>query len=371
MKILYVITKSEVGGAQTHVADLCRYFVKQGNKVAVMSYPGGWLETEVIRCGAQFFPNKYFSNSLNPFKVLKAFSAAAGAMRDFKPDLVSCHSSAAGIITRLTVRNKIPTIFTAHGWSFNLGVPGWQNFLGVITEKIAARYCAKIIAVCDFVKNLGVNNAVAIAEKFQVVYNGIVVVDSRLSLSNDEFLRIVFAGRLARPKQPLLLLEALSELATDLKKRVILDIYGDGPQRLLLQQRIDEDKLSNVKITSSLYRSEIISKMGKADVLVLPTSYEGFPYVVLEAMSNGLAVVASNVGGIREAVNDDNGWLVENNTVKDWKNILELMLQDLTSVRRKGQRGLIKVNEKFSLENMCSQTAKIYNELLSDKNKVF
>ena len=59
MKILYLVTKSEAGGAQTHIYQLSKYFIEKGNKVAVMSYPGGWLEEEARKLGIKFYSNKH------------------------------------------------------------------------------------------------------------------------------------------------------------------------------------------------------------------------------------------------------------------------------------------------------------------------
>ncbi len=71
MKILYLITKSELGGAQSHLYELCNYFNKE-NEVVVMSCPGGWLEEECNKMGVKFISGNYFTNSLSLVKLLKA-----------------------------------------------------------------------------------------------------------------------------------------------------------------------------------------------------------------------------------------------------------------------------------------------------------
>ena len=87
MKILYLITKSEAGGAQSHVYELCKYFGRQ-NEIGVVSYPGGWLEDKCEELGVKFTDNKYFSNRLNPFSVLKAKKQVTKTIQDFQPDIV-------------------------------------------------------------------------------------------------------------------------------------------------------------------------------------------------------------------------------------------------------------------------------------------
>ena len=172
MKILYLITKSEAGGAQSHVYELCKYFGKK-NEVVLMSFPGGWLEDQSKDLNIKFVSNKYFSNSINPFKVFKAIKLVKNIVKEFNPDIVHCHSSGAGFIGRLTTRNKIPTIFTAHGWGFNIGVPFLQKQIAILAEKFVSKYSVKIITVSEFVRKLGIKNKIAKKEKFEIIYNGI------------------------------------------------------------------------------------------------------------------------------------------------------------------------------------------------------
>ena len=154
MKILYLITKSEPGGAQTHIYQLSRYFIEKGDQVAIMSYPGAWLEQETGKLGVKFYPNKCFSNIPNPFTIFKAIKEIKKAVKDFNPDLVCCHSTAAGFLGRLTIKNKIPTIFTAHGWAFTKGTPFLRKTIAILIEKVGGRFCSIIIWVWDFVVSL-------------------------------------------------------------------------------------------------------------------------------------------------------------------------------------------------------------------------
>ncbi|MEK7131261.1 MAG: glycosyltransferase, partial [Patescibacteria group bacterium] len=158
MKILYLITKSEIGGAQTHVAQLAKFFAQNNNEVAVMSLPGGWLESEAIKAGAKFYPNIYFSNNFNLARFFRAIKTIRNLINQFKPDIVACHSTAAGFIGRIAARNSIPTIYTAHGWSFEPGTPWWRKLPAIMTEKYAAKFCQKIICVSKYTNDMGVKH---------------------------------------------------------------------------------------------------------------------------------------------------------------------------------------------------------------------
>ena len=360
MKIIYLITKSELGGAQTHVAQLCNYFQNKGADIAVMSYPGGWLENEAKRIGVKFYPNVNFSNSPNPIKIWHAAGEIKRALADFKPNIVHCHGSAAGVLGRLVVRGKVKTIFTAHGWSFNKGVPFWQKVFGIVSEKICGLYAAKIIAVCNFVKERGVKYRVAVPDKFKVIYNGIEI--SEPVNKTSEKIRLVFVGRLAAPKDPFLLLIALAR--SSVKDKIQLNVIGIGPQEQKLCATIESLGLNNVKLLGALPRSQVFDILKQSDVFILTTHWEGFPYAILEAMSCGLPVIATDVGGISEMITPDVGILVKRGDVDSVRAALEKLVLNSEIRRRMGGAAREKAIQDFSLDKMFLETEEVYKEVL-------
>lgn len=363
MKILYTITKSEAGGAQTHVFQLAKYFKDRGHEVAIMSYPGGWLENKSREIGVIFYPNKYFSNSLDPFRGLAAINKVFSCVKDFKPDLVHCHSSAAGLWTRLAVLNAIPTVFTAHGWSFNDGVPAWQKFIGVATEKYCSIFCNKIICVSEFVKNLALKYKIAPESKLEVVYNGM---EDFAPISKDWAgkLRIVFVARMARPKDPETLISAYAALSAESKEKTELHIIGDGP--LLNKARALAKVLAiDPKITfhGELERGKVLEFFKTTHIFALPTLWEGLPYTVLEAMALGNAVIASNVGGLSEAISNECGFLLPNDLFA-WTGILEYLVRNPFKTQKLAEAASLKVKDKFSLSKSCSEISKQYSFVL-------
>jgi len=363
MKILYLITKSELGGAQSHVGDLCRYFSKE-NEIILMSYSGGWLENECKKLDVKFISNRYFSNSINPLKVFKAIKEIKKVLENEKPDIVHCHSSGAGFFGRFATKNKIPTLFTAHGWGFNIGVPFLQKWIAVFSEKFVSRYTERIICVSEFVKELGVKYKIADKEKFEVMYNGVESYKSSKEDDNGK-IKIVFVGRLAEPKDPLVLLKAYDRLSNELKEVVEISIIGDGPKKKELELYLENNELENASLLGSLPREQVFDKINKSNVFVLVSSYEGLPYTILEAMNVGLPIIVSDVGGIKEMVEDGvNGFLLENNSVEELKNVLEKLIKDQSLREKMGKRSKEKVLEKFTLGKMLKDTEELYNKIL-------
>lgn len=361
MRILYLITKSEEGGAQTHVAQLVGYFTGKGHEVAVMSYPGGWLEGEVKKAGAVFFPNPYFANSYNPLRSLKAILEIRIAVRVFKPELVHCHSSVAGFLGRLAVRNKVPTIFTAHGWGFNDYVGPVSRFAAAAAEKIAAYYTAKIICVSEFTKNLALKHKIAPAGKFVVVYNGIEKFgEEKKAKVAGEKLKIVFVGRFAEPKEPEILVRAYASLDEGVKNNAELLIVGEGPKREALLKLIAVDTGGAIKLLGRLSRSEVLKILAEADISVLASKWESFGLSALEAMSAGLPVVVSRVGGLPELVDESSGILVEKSDEKGMKEALEKLIRNPELRKKLGEAARLRAENMFSLDGMLAKTEAVY-----------
>jgi len=358
MKILYLITKSEAGGAQTYVYQLAKYFNKN-NKVAIMSDKDGWLQEQADELGVEFYKNKYFSNSINPINIIKAMLRIRRVVKEYKPDLIHCNSSMASLLGRLVVRNKVPTIFTAHGWGFNIGTPFLQKSLAILGEKLVSRYCSKIICVSNFVKDLAIKNKIANKDKFTVIYNGVKNKEISNSLKDGK-IKLIFIGRLADPKRPMLLLKTINNLSDDVKNKFEVNIIGDGEKRKELEEYIAKNNLVHVKLWGQLPREQVINVLSQSHVLVFLSKWEGFPYVILEAMSLGVPVISSDVGGIKEVVDNDCGFLLSNDDRLGVE--LEKLVNDNNIMIEKGKKAKDKISNHFSVEQMLNNVEKEYNE---------
>jgi glycosyltransferase involved in cell wall biosynthesis len=358
MKILYTITDADIGGAQSHVRDLCVYGVSRGYDVAVMSSKQGWLRDEVTRLGCTYIESAYFKNSYRPSTIWGALRQVDRVVEEWKPDIVHCHSSFAGLVTRLAVRNRVRTIYTAHGWGFNIGTPWFQKIVTFIGEKITARFTEKIICVSEFVKNLGTQYRVISEEKCVVVYNGVKTRDY-IEKINKEKIHAIFVGRLAEPKIPELVLEAIASSEV-CKKNIVLEIVGSGPKYAMLVQKIRDLGLENhVRLVGKLSHDETLERLRSADVGILISRYEGLPLSCMESMAEGVPVIVSNVGGVSELVIDGvNGVLVEN-TRESVARALETVSEDRNRLVVYGKEAW-KTMQVHTLERMYSALEKIY-----------
>ncbi|MCX6782223.1 MAG: glycosyltransferase family 4 protein [Candidatus Magasanikbacteria bacterium] len=370
MKILYLITKSELGGAQTHVADLCRYFKKKEFEISVMSMGGGWLQEESKEIGVNFVVNNFFSNSANPFSIYKATREIKKYVSEFCPDIIHCHSSAAAFLARIAIRGNIKTIYTAHGWGFNLGINPLIRYAVLIAEKITARYTDIYICVSEFIKKLGLKYHLAPENKLRVIYNGvnfnaeensILTNDQRSNDIQNNEIRLAFVGRLAEPKRPELVIEAINLLPLEVKTNLKFSIIGDGPKRNALE-KLANDRKVKVEFKGALPRNKVVAELRLSNIFVFISAWEGFGLSILEAMSVSLPVIASNIGGIREVVNATNGILVKNEIGQIREAILKLV-RDKDLRLKLGAQGRKIAEQNFSLEKMCKATEEVYYDI--------
>ncbi len=359
MKILYTITKSEIGGAQVHVSQLAKYMKDTGHVVAIVANPGGWLENEATKIGVRFYPNPYFANSFNPFRILKSFLTVKKVISDFNPDIVHCHSSFAGVVTRLVVRNKIPTIFTAHSFAFTDGTSFFRKILASNVERFVSRYTSKIICVSGYDRKLALRYRITKEEKLVTVYNG---VESNKLIGVTKRHVMITNGRLAYPKEYLLLLEAYKLSDTDMN----LEIISDGPDRKIIEAKINELGISNkVILLGDIHREDLQEKLSGSKLFIFISKHEGFPLAILEAMSAGLPIIASSVGGVTEEL-DQTGILMKNNVEEIAKAIRSLSAEEVQN--QMGKAAKSRFEEMFTLEKFLLNTQKVYDELMSENN---
>lgn len=364
MKIIYLITKSEIGGAQTHVLSLLKYMKEKGNDVALMSYPNGWLEAEAKNIGVKFYSNKYFSNSFNPFKLFSAVKEVDNAVLDFNPGIVHCHSSGAGFIGRIEIRNKIPTIFTAHSWAFTKGSPFLRKVIAIIAEKIVSKYTNKIICVSEFDTSLALKYKIAPSDKLKTIYNGVPELKVKENKIESETINFLSVGRFAYPKRFDLLVESIAKLPKDILNKVKLSIVGFGPLKDDILNLVNKFNLKeNINILDKQTPEELNKTIYNSDVFILLSDHEGFPMTILEAMSAGLPIIASSVGGIPEEIDSSCGILVNNNKKEISEAIIKLV-GDIELRKNMGEKSKDKIRNNFSFDKFLSETENLYKEIL-------
>jgi glycosyltransferase involved in cell wall biosynthesis len=302
---------------------------------------------------------------VGPLQAVRAVFEIRGVLRELCPDLVSTHSTTAGLLGRIAARTLgIPVLFTAHGWGFTEGRPWSQRILFWLVEWAAAPLSARIITVCASDLRAATRSHLTRRARLAVIPNAVLDVRESLRATPGESPpRLVMVARLSWWKDHPTLLRALAELV-DLEWE--LELVGDGPLRNEVGALATSLGISS-RVCFAGFCSDVPARLAKAQVFVLATKWEGFPRSILEAMRAGLPVVASEVGGVRESVRDgETGFVVPSRDVPALRDRLRILLASPEQRVRMGKAGRAWYEERFSLERLVADTTAVYESVLAD-----
>jgi glycosyltransferase involved in cell wall biosynthesis len=367
MKILHVITRGdEFGGAQSHVRDLAVRQAADGHEVEVETGAFGALTDALAAAGVPVLLAPGLLRAIHPVHDARAVAALRAIIRARRPQLVSTHSSKAGIIGRAAARLAgTPCLYTVHGWAFNTRTPQPMRSLYRGIERGTGLLSARIICVSDFDRALGQRGGIA-ARKLTTVHNGLPDIASEFHARHERTgePRFISVARFAEPKDFPTLLAAMQGL-----DGVHLDLVGDGPLLDAMQA-----KAAALGVADRVHflgrRADVPALLAAADGFVLSSHSEGFPISTLEAMRAGLPVVVSRVGGAPEAVAEGETGFVAPPADPA---ALRARLADLAASpelrRRMGAAGRARFLDSFSFERMYERTMAVYAELTTSPER--
>ncbi len=369
MKILYLITRGdEIGGAGIHVLDLAEQMQRREHDVLVLA---GGKEGELFdRARQRGIPIQNLAELVHPIQVRSDYHCIRQLrqiLRQVKPDLIHLHSSKAGAIGRVAaLLAGIPSVFTAHGWAFTEGVSKKKRMLYLSIEYSLAFFAKKIITVSQYDKNLALRYRFP-RHKLQVIHNGVVNQNPRLpvrsaSLEAKRPVRLLMVARFSQQKDHSTLLKAL-HLISSLNWR--LDLLGTGETLGQMQELSQRLNLSD-KIYFHGASDKVNQYLVEADIFVLSTNWEGLPLSILEAMSAGLPIVATDVGGVAECVQHQrNGYLVPRQNPQALAEHLATLIERDNLRQCLGEAARQDFLAHFTVDAMVDKTEKLYEECLT------
>jgi glycosyltransferase involved in cell wall biosynthesis len=365
VKIVYIVTRADpIGGAQVHVRDLASALLSRGHEPIVVTSGSGAYTEGLRAAGVQTIVLDSLSAPINPLRDLRALQEIRALLKKLQPDLVSTHSSKAGILGRVAARTLgIPVIFTAHGWAFTPGVPSREAAIYTCIERLAAPLASKIITVSEFDRQLALARGVASSPAVVTIHNGMPDVASELRADPSRSpARLAMVARFEPQKDHATLFHALAGLVNEPWQ---LDLIGDGallPEAKELSRRLGlADRIQFLG-----QRMDVDELLAKAQVALLITNWEGFPRSILEAMRAGLPVVASAVGGIAESVRDsETGFTVPRGDVQALGARLKQLLADPALRTRLGRTGRQRYEQQFRLSHTVERTLAVYDEIVA------
>ncbi len=354
-KVLYVITKSNFGGAQRYVFDLATS-LKNDCDVVVAFGGQGALAQKLADAGVRTISIPSLVRDVNPLLDIKTFFDLIQLFKKERPDVVHLNSSKIGALGAVAARiARVPRIvFTGHAWAFNEDRNWFSKYIILKIHWITVMCSHVTIAVSEQVKkDIGVLPFVK--NRIQVLHNGIAPIDFKSREESQKTLKIqdgFVIGTISELHKNKGLDYALQAFALFNKKHpeTHFVIIGEGEERAYIEKLIKNLNLES-SVTLTGFVKDAAQYLKAFDIFTLTSRTEAFPYVILEAVSAGLPIVASDVGGIPEVVTSEFGILTKPGDIQAITAALETVLT---------QPHHSPALSNFSLTDMVQKTKTLY-----------
>ncbi|OPY20511.1 MAG: Trehalose synthase [Methanobacterium sp. PtaU1.Bin097] len=341
-----------IGGVSSHTYLLARELAERGDEVHVLTYPHPDIK-DLEGIHVETAPTVNIKGLRGFLFLISATVKLISMARKYNIDLIHAHflippGLIAVLVGGLTGKKVAVTV---HGSDIFIQSrnPVLRPIIKYVLEK--ADYIAVVDeAIKEQILELGVKGADA---KIKVTPNAVDLEKFKPDIKSDladklglnpEKNLILFVGNLVPQKGLKYLLEAKKQM----KSQAELVIVGGGPLMTELQEKVEKDGIEDVHFTGA--RRDIEKIMPAGDVFVLPSTSEGFPITLLEAFASGLPAVATSVGGIKELVTPDVGFLVKPGDPAALGEVLDKIIQDYGLRHKMAENAPVKAREYGYLE---------------------
>ncbi|WP_354683805.1 glycosyltransferase [Cupriavidus necator] len=374
MKIVH-ICETLKGGIESYLAELVPFQVERyGSENVHLIVPREGLSgaDEAMFSATTW---RFERNGRSPRAFLEFAKFIVSVVDKEAPDIVHLHSTFAGAFGRLTLlafgRRK-PIIYCPHGWSFARKGVLPINWLWRAIERILARACQRIVCISKHEYNLALNAGIPVS-KLELISSGVSDISNNVgspfSVGEPEgsAVRLLYVGRLDYQKGIDLLFDALGSVQRD---DIELTIIGEPVLSSRWWDNVRSKAPKNVVMTGWKERAELDHYYGHAHALVMPSRWEGFGLVAVEALRSGTPVLCNTAGALPDIVEDGvSGYHINFENIRETISFFSRMTVDELIAMRKDARD--KYIREFTSTRMNERTLAMYqsvSEQLEDRN---
>lgn len=372
------ILEATTGGTRRHLVDLATRLDRNLFAVDVVCStlrdPGFLADIEAMRQAGAAVSIVQMVRPIGPWPDMAALLRLVRHVRAVKPCIVHTHSAKAGFLGRLAARYcRVPRIVhTPHQFPFQMDVAAWRRNVYLKLETMAAAWTSRFICVCEHERRTALERGLASPEQVVVIPNGVelpapapaarlAALRRELALPHDGLV-FGFVGRLVEQKDPLTLLRAMKRVLINYPHATLV-MVGGGPLRDMLERHAE---LAGIGQACRFVgpREDARAFYALFDIVVIPSRWEALPYVLLDAMAHGCAVIASNVGGIPEAIEDGTtGLLTPVANPVALADAMERLAADPDVRHQLGSAARETIAQKFRLSENVQAVADLYRGL--------
>jgi glycosyltransferase involved in cell wall biosynthesis len=392
MKIVHIITRLILGGAQENTLITCKLLARRGHDVTLVTGPALGPEGELFN-QAQGQDYKIvvidrLRRAINPYNDTISYFQIKKVLRRLRPDIVHTHSAKAGILGRFAgynlkgewAENLPAVVHTIHGLAFHPYQSVALNKFYIAVEKSAAKRTDFFISVADAMTAQSIAAGIGWPEQYITAYSAIDEDDFLTPISQErrnDFRRkygigedavvLVTVARLFMLKGHEYIIESAKVLSKRFTNCVWLFV-GDGNLSERYKRQVHELELADrIKFTGLLPPSQIPLAIQSSDVLVHCSLREGLARTLPQAMLCARPAISFDVDGAREVVNEKTGRLVEPKNVEQLISACAELIKVESLRKRLGEQGRESVKEKFAPDTMVDIIEEVYRKLLAKK----
>ncbi|MFO0012547.1 MAG: glycosyltransferase family 4 protein [Planctomycetota bacterium] len=384
MRVVHIITRMIVGGAQENTRYNCLDLIRQhGDSVTLITGPAHGAEGSLLEAAkdkdleAIVVPS--LIRSIVPWHDIRAYRQLRALIQSIEPDVVHTHSAKGGMLGRAAAWSlRVPcVVHTVHGAPFHPFQSAAARRVFIACERWAAKRCHHIISVADAMTDLMVQADVAPPSKFTTIYSGMEVdpflhsdrtrqqVREELGLGPEH----VVVGKIARlfhlKGHEYVLAAAKSVVREHPNVRFLW--VGDGVLRESYEQQIQEAGLQTFFILTGLQRPQRIPALvGAMDILVHTSLREGLARALPQALIAGKPVISYDVDGAREVVIDgETGLLLPPKSIEPLSQAINRLVADKPLRMKMGATGQLRFTDLFRHQTMTRRIRELYQRVLS------
>jgi glycosyltransferase involved in cell wall biosynthesis len=403
MKIIHIITRLVLGGAQENTLITCKLLAERGHEVTLITGPAlgpeGDLYDQAKNQKYKFIVLGSLRRQINPFYDVPAYFQIKELLKELKPDIVHTHSAKAGILGRFAAhairrqttdpsslrfaeaddRRQTKIVHTIHGLAFHPYQSQWLNKFYIAVEKAAAKRTDFFISVADAMTNQALAAGIGRPDQFVTAYSAIEEDDFLKPVSDeqkkdfrrkygiaDDAIVLVTIARLFMLKGHDFIIESAMVLK-DKYPNVMWLFVGDGNLAEHYKSQVQQFGLAErIRFTGLLPPKQIPLAIQSSDILVHCSLREGLARALPQAMLCGKPAISFDVDGAREVVNENTGRLISPHSPMElimgcWELIADRELRE-----KLGRAGREFVKQKFATETMVDTIEKVYRKVLGE-----
>lgn len=387
IRILHIITKLAVGGAQLNTLISTRDIDRMGYRSDILTGPERPTEGDLFELGEEWGLNiitiPHLKRSISPLSDLLALLEIRKVIRDGNYSIVHTHGSKARFLGRIAASHfpEVKTVQTAHGWPFYDSMGTFRKYLYIVLEKICFDRAHINICVSPRNRERALKYGIGHFDDYHIIRSGVEFGEFRLARGEKAIARkelgvpaeasvVGSVMRFCPEKAPDIFVSVARRVLGERPDTTFV-LVGDGPLFRRTEKLIESQGLQDSFILTGS-RDDVENILPAFDVFLITSRTEGLPRVLLESLAAEIPVVSTDVGGIHELLRDGrNGILCDEGDVQSLSEGVCRLL-DSPSLREKLVEHVDEDIKPFSAEKMVSDLYELYTRLASpDMNVVF